>query len=95
MKLASGMTFTASALIAGLLLLSPGTLHAGDRPSPDERTRIEAALKSLGFTTWGEIEKEDEGRAWEIEDARGADGREYEIKLSVRDLREISRKRDD
>ncbi|BBK32004.1 hypothetical protein STHU_26380 [Allostella humosa] len=68
---------------------------AGDDPSPEQRTRIEAVLQQMGFTSWGDIEREDDGRVWEVDDARGADGRKYDLKLSGTDLRELSRKLDD
>lgn len=69
--------------------------QADDDPTPQERTQIEAALRQMGFTSWDDIEREDDGRVWEVDDARGADGHKYDLKLSVGDLREISRKRDD
>ncbi|SDB71694.1 Peptidase propeptide and YPEB domain-containing protein [Belnapia rosea] len=66
-----------------------------DRPSPDERVRIEAALRGLGFVRWGEIEREDDGRAWEVDDARTAEGRQYDLRLAADDLRELWRREDD
>lgn len=69
--------------------------RADDDPSPQERARIEAALRQMGFTSWEDIEREDDGRVWEIDDARAPDGHKYDLKLSAGDLREVSRKRDD
>jgi Peptidase propeptide and YPEB domain len=77
-------------------ILTAGTPRADDdKPTADERTRIEAALRGLGFESWGEIEREDDGRAWEIDDAHGADGKEFDIKLAADDLHEIEREEDD
>jgi membrane protein implicated in regulation of membrane protease activity len=51
-------------------------------PTSEERTRIEAVLRDEGFTAWEDIELEDEGH-WEIDDAVGADGREYDLHLDT------------
>ena len=83
------------ALLAGGLIVTPTLVaRADDAPSPEERTRIEAALTALGFVSWGEIEREDDGRVWEVDDARLADGREFDLKLAADDLRELSREPD-
>jgi len=63
-----------------------GPALADRQPTPEERTRIEAKLNELGFTAWEEIELEDDNSAWEVEDARAADGREYELKLHPESL---------
>lgn len=85
-----------AALTLGAVIATPiAAAQANDDPTPQERAAIEAALRQMGFTSWDEIEREDDGRVWEIEDARAADGHKYELKLSVGDLRELSRKRDD
>ena len=53
----------------------------GDDPLPEHRTRIEAALRRLGFMSWRGIK-----------DARLADGRRFDVRLAADDLRELSRK---
>lgn len=68
-------------LAAAALVLAAGAspVLADDRaPSTDERAKIEAALKADGFSSWGDIEFDD-GRVWEIDDARHADGKEYKV----------------
>lgn len=83
-------------LVAALAVLPITAPRADDdQPSPEERVRIEAALRSLGFVRWGEIERENHGRAWEIDDARNAEGRQYDLKLAAGDLRELWRREDD
>ncbi len=65
-------------LAAGLLaIIAPA--RADRAPTPDERNRIEAALKADGFTRWKGIERDD--GVWEVDDAIGPDGQEYDIKL--------------
>lgn len=86
-------TLFASLLLAGLLAM-PLAAHANDDPTPEERTRIEAALRDLGFVSWDDIEREDDGRVWEVDDARLADGTKYDLKLAADDLRVIERERD-
>ena len=83
-------------LVAALAVLPITAPRADDdRPSPEERVRIEAALRSLGFVSWGEIERENDGRVWEIDDARNAEGQKYDLKLAADDLRELRRHEDD
>jgi hypothetical protein len=65
-------------LALALAVLQPA--WADRAPTPEERTRIEAALRSAGFQRWEEIELDD-GR-WEVDDAVGADGREHDLKLN-------------
>lgn len=67
---------------ASFLLAGSSLAFADDRaPNADERASIEAALKADGFTTWGDIELDD-GRVWEVDDARHSDGKEYDVDLS-------------
>jgi uncharacterized membrane protein YkoI len=61
-------------------------------PTADERAKIEQMLRSEGFTSWDEIELDDDG--WEVDDAKGSDGREYELKLDRDTLRIIKREAD-
>ena len=84
-----------AALLAATALPLAAPALAGDNPTAEERPRIEAALRQLGFVSWDDIEKEDNGRVWEVDDAKLADGTKFDVKLSADDLREISRKRDD
>jgi len=52
---------------------------ADREPTPEERARIEQVLRAEGFTAWDDIELDDD--VWEVDDARDADGREYDLKL--------------
>jgi hypothetical protein len=79
----------------GLSIAVPlASAHADDRPvTPEERRQIEDTLRREGFTRWGDVEFDD-GR-FEVDDAVGADGRKYELKLSSVDFSILSRKLDD
>jgi hypothetical protein len=67
--------------IAVLALAPAFAALAADRPpTAEERTRIEGVLRAAGFTAWEEIELDD--GVWEIDDAVGADGRRYDVKLN-------------
>ncbi len=84
-----------AAFAAALFLVPPGIVLAGDdKPTLEERARIERALVALGFTSWDEIEREDDGRVWEVDNARMPDGSEWDLKLSADDLRVLKRERD-
>jgi hypothetical protein len=77
-------------LMAALFYSAPAV--ADRAPTPDERAKIEAVLKVSGFTSWEEIEFDD--GYWEVDDARGADGVEYDLKLDPKSF-EIVRKHPD
>ena len=54
---------------------------ADDRaPTDEERAQIEQMLRGEGFTRWDDIELDD--GVWEVDDAVGSDGREYDLKLN-------------
>jgi uncharacterized membrane protein YkoI len=76
-----------AALAMSAAAASPGL--ADRAPTADERAKIEQMLRSEGFTSWDEIELDDDG--WEVDDAKGSDGREYELKLDRNTLRIIKR----
>ncbi|PKP87815.1 MAG: hypothetical protein CVT78_05770 [Alphaproteobacteria bacterium HGW-Alphaproteobacteria-17] len=81
----------ALALPATLLVAGPAA--ATDRPpTPSEREAIEKVLKDAGFKSWEEIEFDD--GHWEVDDARTADGREYDLKLDPKTLKIVSRRAD-
>ena len=82
-----------AALAPVLFALAASPALAEDRdPTPEERTKIEAALKAEGFASWGDIELDD-NRVWEVDDARHSDGKEYDLDLDPQSLAII--KRDD
>ena len=82
-------TLPSMLLACSLLVVFPAY---ADAPTPEERTRVEAKLRGLGFERWSQIEREDDGREWGIEDARLTDGRQFDVRLAADDLRELSRK---
>lgn len=68
--------------------------RADRKPTPDERSVIERALRSKGYKHWDDIEVEKHGRLWEIDAAQADDGRRYDLKMNAKTLRIIKRKRD-
>lgn len=86
------------ALVLSLSLFAPSAAFADRAPTDEERSSIESALKAEGYTSWEEIEFDDDDddaddQVWEVDDARGSDGVEYDLKLD-RDYRIIKRERD-
>lgn len=80
-------------LSAATLLAAPA---AADRPpSPQERAAIEEVLKANGFVSWEEIELDDDGPRWEIDDARRADGVRYDVRIDPRSMKVVRVERDD
>ena len=62
-------------------------------PSPEQRVRIEAALKSQGFVRWAGIRTDDDGP--EVDSAWDRQGRRFEVKLHPRTLKVIRSERED
>ncbi|SMH41453.1 PepSY domain-containing protein [Mesorhizobium australicum] len=80
-------------LAAPFVLLVATPALADDRPpTPDERVRIEAALRGEGYTSWGSIELDD-NRVWEVDDAIDDEGKEWDLELDTQSLA-ISKKDD-
>jgi hypothetical protein len=76
-------------ILAAVLVLPLATAEARD-PTPEMRARIEAALREQGYTAWDDIDVERDGRI-EVDDARGPDGKEFDLKLDPQTLRVIER----
>jgi hypothetical protein len=54
--------------MAAVYALFIHTANADRAPTPEESSRIEQALRGLGFVSWKKIELDD--GHWEIDDAR-------------------------
>lgn len=78
--------------IAAVVLMSTAATaaHADRWPNKAERASITSVLKANGFVSWGEIELDD-GR-WEVDNARHASGRVYD--LDIRGGRIVNRERE-
>ena len=85
-------------LIAAAVGLVPAAAIAANvpdrQPTAEERAAIERVLTANGFVTWDDIEFDD-GRRWEVDDARLANGQAYDVKLAPETLRITRRTRDD
>ena len=81
-------------LLAAMLAAPASTALADRKPTADERPLIEQALRSHGYSRWGDIEIEENGRVWEVDAALAKDGRRYDLKMSSETLQVIRRKRD-
>jgi hypothetical protein len=64
-------------------------VHADDEAGPEDRARIAEALRAPGYDSFEEVEFDD--GVWEVDDAVGSDGREYDLELDP-DTLEIIRK---
>ena len=71
-----------TAAVVTVALLGVPALADDRAPTAEERARIESILQSEGFTRWDEIEWDDDEH-WEVDDAVGADGRQYDLKLDA------------
>lgn len=77
-------------------LLGVATPALADRaPTASERTAIERVLRQAGFVSWEQIELDDDGPRWEVDDARTRAGVRYDVKIDPRTLRIVKRERDD
>ena len=84
-------------ILAAIGLIPAAAIAANipDRlPTDAERAAIERVLRANGFVAWDDIELDD-GRRWEVDDARLANGETYDLKLAPETLRITRRTRDD
>jgi hypothetical protein len=81
----------AGLLAVGIVALAATSAHAERKPSDTERATIEQMLTKEGFVSWGEIEWDGDGPVWEIDNARMADGRRFDLKISPGTLTVIKR----
>ena len=63
--------------------------QADEEAGPEDRARIAEALRAAGYESFEEVELDD--GVWEVDDAIGSDGREYDLELDPETL-EIIRK---
>ncbi|MEO4041933.1 PepSY domain-containing protein [Hoeflea sp. CAU 1731] len=72
-------------LAVSLLVATTTTALADRPPNTEERKAIEDVLTTAGYTSWEEIEfdDDDDDRVWEVDDAIGPDGKEYDLKLDT------------
>jgi hypothetical protein len=82
----------AAAILASTSLFAGFAFADGRPPTPEETTSISEALTKAGFTKWGKIELDD-GK-WEVDDAIGADGKKYDVDLSIAGFAIIKKKID-
>lgn len=78
-----------------ILLLTASPAAAADRPPTGaERAAVERVLRGGGFVSWEDIELDDDGPYWDVDDARIPDGRRYDVKIDPRSMRIIRRQID-
>jgi hypothetical protein len=82
----AAVVLAATSFAAGIALAD------GRPPTAEETSAISAALTKEGFTKWRKIEFDD-GK-WEVDDAIGADGKQYDVDLSAKDLSIIKKEID-
>lgn len=79
--------------------------HAHEKPAHDahhhhkhhgkhhqDNAHVKHALHAMGFVSWDEIELDD--GHWEVDDARRADGSQWDIKLDPQTLAVVARKQE-
>lgn len=82
-------TLGLSAIAAAALVTAAS---AGDRrATPEEQAQVGAILQANGFTSWQKIEYDDDGK-FEVDDARHANGRVYDV--DIRGGRIVKKERD-
>jgi hypothetical protein len=85
----SFLTLAFATIVAALIALP---VHADEEAGPEDRARITEALRAAGYESFEEVEFDD--GVWEVDDAVGSDGREYDLELDP-DTLEIIRKEPD
>lgn len=92
------MIKTSAVLVASMLIgctvVSP--VFAKDRaPNEKEMAALSTSLKAAGFVSWEEVELDDDGPYWDIDDARTSDGARYDLKMKPGTLEIFSRDPED
>lgn len=87
-----GRSTIAAAFVAATSLVASVALADGRPPTAEETSAISAALTKEGFTKWGKVEFDD-GK-WEVDNAIGADGKQYDVDLSAKDFTVIKKEID-
>nr|WP_314447158.1 PepSY domain-containing protein [uncultured Sphingomonas sp.] len=80
--------------VLGILAATATPALADRAPTPSERAAVERVLQRAGFVSWEEIELDDDGPLWEVDDARTRAGLRYDLKIDPRTLRIVKRERD-
>ena len=65
----------------GAALVAATPALADRAPTATEAAAIEKAVRAAGFVSWEEVELDDDGPYWEVDDARMPDGKRYDLKL--------------
>jgi hypothetical protein len=86
------LALTALALAMGM---TAAPAFADRAPTADERLAVEKVLRAAGFISWEEIELDDDGPLWEVDDARTADKKRYDVKIDPQSMKIVSRRLDD
>jgi len=88
------MVLMASAV--GVAVLASAPALADRAPTASERAAIEKVLKASGFVSWEEIELDDDGPYWEVDDARTANRRagKFDLKIDPASMKITKRARD-
>lgn len=85
----SSGTLVLATIVAAMIALP---VHADEEAGPEDRARIAEALRAAGYDSFEEVEFDD--GVWEVDDAVGSDGREYDLELDP-DTLEIIRIEED
>lgn len=70
-----------TSLTVSVALLATPVL-ADRPPTLEKRDTIQSVLIAEGFTSWSEIEWDEDGY-WEVDDAIAANGQQYDLKLDA------------
>ncbi|SMF61713.1 PepSY domain-containing protein [Allosphingosinicella indica] len=81
------------AAAAAALIATPAL--ADRAPNAQERAAVEKVLRANGFVSWEEVELDDDGPRWEVDDARGKDNVRWDIKIDPKTMKIVKRERDD
>lgn len=84
----------ATAIGAAALIGLSAPAFADRQATATEIEKIVPVLKAAGYVSWEEIELDDDGPLFEVDDARKADGSKWDVKLSASDFQIVREKKD-
>lgn len=83
------------AVLAAAAALVATPALADRAPTPAEAQAIEKSVRAAGFVSWEEVELDDDGPYFEVDDARMPDGKRYDLKLRPGTYEIVSRDLED
>lgn len=72
---------------AALTVAATPALAVDRQPNAAETVALKQRMAALGYVSWEEVELDDDGPYWDIDDARKAGGTKFDVRLAPGSLK--------